>query len=649
MTPKPETPKKRNLVWRVDSALGFDDRSHPLTAAHRDTKSLAQNHEIVVIDDAGQQFRRWPSREVWPSFLLDSQRALPSWLILKLSSPVAAGDLWHSLVSGETQDIIPCKVRTPGELLRRSIGIVSINDLRVEPIHVAKPLSWERSALDLTRELLTSPHLAPLRKLRFLIVSFDTDGALLAEFPAEGEPHFRLFFDPALRERDFNDAIEGDVFGYQICLTSAIVAHISPPIATDDEVRESLERGIRAGLCGMRRLLLVGHGPVKNDLSASQASFPTAEIVSEIIDKVHQWSYGNTTVPIGVQWSEDWTIVAGLPEANPRPLWSLARRVAHRGVKELQQTPYLEFVRLFSIERTEIESLLALRRLLRAYQGDTKADKPLSIAAFGPPGAGKSFGVKQLAKAVFSDDVPLLEFNLSQFNEPTELIGLFHQIRDKVLEGKLPVVFWDEFDSRQLMWLQYLLAPMQDGKFQEGQITHPIGKCVFVFAGGTRHRFEDFGVYMPATIEPPTAITDSNLAKNVKQEEANWNADFKAKKGPDFKSRLAGYLNVLGPNQRERRTGQPIDVTYPVRRALLLRVQLGVGREERLAIDPGLLTAFLEVGEYRHGARSLEKIAEQVRLASRKGEFLRSDLPSHGQLELHVDTKDFLSKLEQDA
>jgi len=46
------------------------------------------------------------------------------------------------------------------------------------------------------------------------------------------------------------------------------------------------------------------------------------------------------------------------------------------------------------------------------------------------------------------------------------LNGAFHQVRDLALSGRTPVVFWDEFDSRELLWLQYLLAPMQDGRFQ---------------------------------------------------------------------------------------------------------------------------------------------------------------------------------------
>jgi hypothetical protein len=215
-----------------------------------------------------------------------------------------------------------------------------------------------------------------------------------------------------------------------------------------------------------------------------------------------------------------------------------------------------------------------------------------------------------------------------------------HQVRDCVLRGELPIVFWDEFDSQGLKWLQYLLAPMQDGTFQEGPITHPIGKCVFVFAGGTAPRFEEFGE-PPREPTPPKSKSDDQRLRQTREESE---ADFKAKKGPDFKSRLAGYINVVGPNRRDEH-----DITFPVRRALLLRFHLGVGPDARMTIDPGLLAAFLKIDEYRHGARSLEKIAQQVRLASHRGEFTRSDLPSRTELDLHVVAERFLNLVESET
>ncbi len=63
---------------------------------------------------------------------------------------------------------------------------------------------------------------------------------------------------------------------------------------------------------------------------------------------------------------------------------------------------------------------------------------------------------------------------------------------------------------------------MQDGEFTEGQLHHPIGRAIFVFAGGTCSTIEEF--------------------------ESSSREMFKDAKGPDFLSRLRGYINILGAN-----------------------------------------------------------------------------------------------------
>ena len=646
--------KGKIKVWRIAELLGFSPGPGDLDLAAINTAALAADHRIVVLDDAGLLFRRWPAQTAWPRFLVDATRPLPEWLVIKLSGPVASGDLWHTIVSGQTQDNVPTTVRSSADLGRRGIAVVSINDLRTEPLLVSRNLSWERAALDLVDEFRVNPHLNGLRALRFVVVSLNADGAMIVEFPPDAPPIFRLVFDPSRLEGDFDDRLDGSVVGFQTCLTAAIVSQLlMPPAVLAEPPMKVIEQGVRTGLCAMRRLIVDGHGPVATSPATGIPGFPFPTLTTEIQAATHEWAYGTVDVPESLKRTDPWTIIAGRSPSRTSggaaiPLFGLARRVALHGRKQLQQTPYLQFGKLFSVERTEIESLRTLHRLLKSYQSDPKADKPLSIAAFGPPGSGKSFGVKQLAKAVFTDDTPPLEFNLAQFKDATELHGLFHQIRDAVLRGKLPVVFWDEFDSRNLEWLQYLLGPMQDGTFQEGQITHPIGKCVFVFAGGTKSRFEDFGVVpddLNSAIEAAKTSGDTALLKELTEKRDAIEMDLKLKKAPDFKSRLAGYINVLGPNPRDKE-----DITYPVRRALLLRVHLGI---EDLNVDPkinaGLLNAFLRIEAYRHGSRSLEKIAEQVRLNSRTGEFTRSDLPARSQLELHVNADKFLELVEQET
>jgi hypothetical protein len=167
---------------------------------------------------------------------------------------------------------------------------------------------------------------------------------------------------------------------------------------------------------------------------------------------------------------------------------------------------------------------------------------------------------------------------------------------------------------------------MQDGKFQEGQISHPIGRAIFVFAGGTSSSMVEFD-------------------KGTEEE-------FKSAKGPDFVSRLKGYINVLGPNPVKSRRGDPY---FIIRRAILLRSSLKRGtpqlfekrdKKDLLNIDSGVLRALLKIERYKHGARSIESLFAMSQLTG-KTAFERSCLPPESQLDLHVDGKGFLSLVQE--
>src|SRR5205807_6673337 len=149
---------------------------------------------------------------------------------------------------------------------------------------------------------------------------------------------------------------------------------------------------------------------------------------------------------------------------------------------------------------------------------------------FGAPGSGKSFGISEVAKSLLPGQIEVRQYNLSQFSDPTNLLDAMHQVRDIGLSGLIPLVFWDEFDTslnaQPLGWLRHFLAPMQDGSFQEGQVTHSIGRSIFVFAGGVYESMKTFG---------------QKMSPEQSQEA----------KGPDFVSRLKGYVNATGPNRQE--------------------------------------------------------------------------------------------------
>ena len=60
-------------------------------------------------------------------------------------------------------------------------------------------------------------------------------------------------------------------------------------------------------------------------------------------------------------------------------------------------------------------------------------------------------------------------YNISQFGDPSRLLDAFDNIQTIGLQGKIPFVLWDEFDTSyqgaQGGWLPYFLMPMQDEIF----------------------------------------------------------------------------------------------------------------------------------------------------------------------------------------
>ncbi|MBF0524783.1 MAG: AAA family ATPase [Deltaproteobacteria bacterium] len=633
-------------VWRLTQSLSL-----------RDAVGLPEDTGVILPKDAGYDF--WPDilvvEDDAAGYRFDTpfrtwHRALttlsdpPQWIILKMTAPLCQGDLWRHLTKEDS-------------LADRLVVVLSVEHLRLEDVRISKGISWERTVADLVRGVKDSPALTDLKRAKHVIITLDGDGALWMSRSGQNELRFSLFFDPQHLEEEWTESagIRGGVYGLMSCFTGALAARLAIP--PERPTWSHIESGIIRGLELMRFLKVAGHGLkdgekpgfLFNDMAAAiitdPSRKPTAEQPSGRFETKLALAcrnlrpFAQTVIPCNIlereQTLSHWHILEGnqdgLELQGNEPLFGIAKRVAIFGPKALIEAPVARFGKLLTPDRDEIESLNNLKLLIKDYDDQNDDHKPLSLAAFGPPGAGKSFGIKQIALEILGEKTPFLEFNLSQFNDAADLIGAFHQVRDKVLEGHMPVVFWDEFDSGNYRWLQYMLAPMQDGKFQEGQITHPIGKCVFVFAGATSYTFENFGPEKPHR-------QDAARAKA-------WNK-FKLYKGPDFKSRLHGFINVLGPNRRQKFNeaggtwkDDSSDVCFPVRRALLLRSILKAPHD-RLRIDRGLLSALMEVDLYYDGARSFEKIVRHLH-ADTSGVIHRSSLPSDEIMRMNVDTKEF--------
>ena len=565
-----------------------------------------------------------------------------------MSRPLARGDLWRELANRYRE---------------RLIVLVSGDNLRREDVRVSRGLSWESTVDDLVDEIRSNPAIRGLQSCRHLVIVLRGDAALWLDGPRDKDHgSCRLVFDRERGEGEWEDSHkESNAFGFMSAVTAALAWHLRNAKSVNPV---NLVPALKAGLSTTRFLREHGHGPIKGGepgfpfqkaaahLAAAHRLLPTEYAASEVpCTRACSCSETNT------KGAANWTMLrhATHSDAFPGPMFGPARRLALLGPAALKNVPCARFGQLLTMDRREIEALRSMRQLMLSYRDGGRQDQPLSLAVFGAPGAGKSFGLKQLAKGVFGDKNALLEFNLSQFKGPEDLIGAYHQVRDKVLAGWTPVVFWDEFDAGEYEWLRYLLAPMQDGAFQEGQLTHAIGKCVFVFAGGNSRDFAHFG----PSGEPSQG--EDRLTQKARR-------DFVMKKGPDFKSRLTAFFDVLGPNPKQYYDEQAAergldpwkddsaDLDYPVRRALFLRSKLGLVKDkdddkenkenEALDIDRGLLTALLEIDHYRNGARSLEKLILQVK--DHGGLPLRrAHLPPDSLLNLYVDDVRFHELIER--
>ncbi|HEY0080222.1 MAG TPA: AAA family ATPase [Pyrinomonadaceae bacterium] len=616
-------------VWRISHFLGSqpaaDSRTPPPLQA-------GERPSLVVLDDKGHGLR--DDAEWWGRYASASLKG--SWFLIRSGRPLLRERMWEELLKNHCS---------------RLIAVTTVDDIRQSEVFVSRQLSWERTTQDLYSEVLQNQALSQFKDCAFIVVCFTASAAVLFENGGGTAPREAaaqppalncwLVYDPrSLEEEDWRDSRSGRVQGFTYCIMGAIASALFQCLPAESPTPALLTQAIKSGLDASRSLYRDGFSMLKPPTGSEGIAFPTDRVLDKITG-TPTGTWGVVQVPQfdpagGSGVNEGWTILAEQAKQNQLSLYELAKQVATKGVDVLvKEMPVYHLGKLLVADRREIEGYRSIRRLLNEYAAQRPdggaGSRPLSIGVFGPPGSGKSFGIKQLAENAFKGiKFKPLTFNLSQLTNPDDLRGAFHQIRDEALRGKLPLVFWDEFDStlnrQPLGWLRYFLAPMQDGLFQEGQVTHAIGRAVFIFAGGTEYTMKGF--------QEKYARPEDEVAKR--------------RKVPDFISRLRGYLNIRGLDPLPNAVEDPL---YVIRRAIILNGQLNEHAPrsivERVAdgrklfnLDEGVLRALLTVSEYRHGARSMEAVISMSILSGRN-RFERSSLPPTAQLDLHVPAEEF--------
>lgn len=600
----------KNKVYRIKNFLGYTgpcDKIPELLPVVNDD----ENADLVILDDEDNGFNS--SKEFWP-LSLKSPNKTPV-VIYKMNNPIGSNSLWQHLEKFH---------------IKNTIVVINADDLRSKGVNISRSLSWERTALDFIWQLNNNPNLSFLAKCHHLIVPFGLEGAI--HYRNDGTNESRLYFLTNEFEGDFIKEDQGSMYGLLSCFVAGLTHNVVFGILNNEDLNDSISEGIREGIVYSQKYFIHGFGKDAKEEVCPSDIFLEGENDFIYKEQIQDVVIRNSNNP---NCRACWYIIKDKSSIN---LAEIAYDIVKNGEESaLKFIPIAQFGNLKTVDRTEIESYRSIKNLMVEYVNTKNAVRPLSIAVFGTPGSGKSFGVTEVASSIAPGLIKKINFNLSQLQTLDDLISAFHKVRDLSLEGKLPLVFFDEFDSNfdtNLGWLKYFLAPMQDGVFREGDSIHPIGKAIFVFAGGTSSTFEQFC---------GEEIEDESEKKNFSKE-------FQGAKGPDFISRLRGYVNILGPNQ----TDENWDQLFIVRRAMLLRSLIErkfphlITEKGEAQIDNGVLRAMLKVPKYKHESRSMEAILEMSMLNNAK-KWEQSYLPSKEQLKLHVDEEQFSRHLMQDA
>lgn len=609
--PVAPTRKNTDKVYRVKRFLGFTGPSTGPSKLLPITNDDA-NVDMVIIDDENNGYHS--NEKFWPLALKTPEKS--PIILYKMSNPINSTLLWKKLEENH---------------LDKTIVIINSDDLRAKGVNISRSLSWERTAQDFVWQINNSPNLSFLAQCRHLIVLFGLEGAIY--YRNEGVPESYLYFLPYEFEGGSIADDQGKMSGFTSCFVAGIARSIVFGNENNDELSVSIGEGIREGIVASQKYFIEGFGQ-----QIENSAFPNPRIFME---EKNDFIYKEHVQDVIIRLSENtncqscWYI---LKEKSSTNLAEIAYDIVKNGVQHaLKFIPIAQFGNLQTVDRGEIESYRSIKNLMCEYISTTSPPRPLCIAVFGTPGSGKSFGVTEIAASIAPTLIKKLNFNLSQLRTPLDLINAFHKVRDYSLEGKLPLVFFDEFDSafeEKLGWLKYFLSPMQDGVFREGDSLHSLGKAIFVFAGGTSSTLKEF------------------CGEDIEDEleHKKFSTEFKGAKGPDFLSRLRGYVNILGPNQTNERNDQ----LFIIRRAMLLRALLErkvphlINDKNEAQIDNGVLRALLKIPRYKHESRSMEAILEMSLLTNAK-KWEQSYLPSKEQMRLHVDEEEFLRHLMHDT
>ena len=180
--------KDKKKIWRIDEFLGFGKLSDRKVNFSDYQNEPDSENDVLIIDDAGMDFSAPANMRIWTDLI---------------NNTGAAGE-------SDDQPLIICKKTGDlgctglfGELLKASAAkkvnlmtLLSVNDIRKLDVKVSSGLSWEQSASDLVSEFGANVTLNNLLKSTYIVVTFQSSGALVVINKGDGKYEYSLIFDP---------------------------------------------------------------------------------------------------------------------------------------------------------------------------------------------------------------------------------------------------------------------------------------------------------------------------------------------------------------------------------------------------------------------------------------------------------------------
>lgn len=421
---------------------------------------------------------------------------------------------------------------------------------------------------------------------QYVVIQLGMDGLLILSPRYDSkspEGYNTILTYPGHQPGSFERCPHATVVGGGILIAAALAKALLTPILTHKEVCDAAA----LGLARARMLAELGYsGP-----PGRAGCFPMPD---------ENWNLYPEAAIAGAN------LKLPVPYEPPNDCITKARELLAASEEKFRRMVVFSLGGLYTCDERFAEQLIRLESRIKSHLDHGRG--VLSVAVLGSPGSGKSFAAEEVLKSV-GDPLEPITFNVSQFTSSEMLVDALKKVQTISLQGKVPFVFWDEFDCVHDRvvggWLARFLMPMQEARFWDGVGMAQLGKCVFVFVGSTWANQEEFDQWVKAP-------------------------ERRGLKGRDFQSRLDRILEVPGI-ELPRKGAEAVGCPY-LNRALVIRLALK-GKGIKMIDDE--VVDFLLNATYRHGMRSMKTIIEASQLG-KTDRFSAYHLPPDEVLQVHV-------------